>query len=141
VRVDAYILDRHTPLGDRVIPTRSGHTLVELIVALALMALLTALVAPSFLASRVGVEGPSSVVARARRLAIVRGEGMRLALATNGEWRITPAAAGGVSVLDGRLTPPQSMLTLRISSTGLCLAVEGPAWDPIRCEPRDGGVR
>lgn len=130
-----------TPLGDRVIPTRSGHTLIELIVALALLALLATLVTPNFLAPQVRVEGASSVVARARQFAIVRGEGMRVALATNGTWRVSPASAADVTVLDGQLPPPQRALTLRISPTGVCMAIDGPAWDPVRCEPREGARR
>ena len=141
MRVDARTSWTATPLGDRVIPTRSGHTLIELIVALALLALLTALVAPNFRAPQVRVEEASAVVARARQFAIVRGEGVRLALAANGAWRVSPASAKGVTVLDGQLTPPQRALTLRISATGVCIATDGPAWDPVRCEPRDGARR
>ena len=112
-----------------------------MIVALALLALLTALAAPNFLAPQVRVDGTSSVVARARQFAIVRGEGVRLALATNGTWRVSPANAADVTVLEGHLAPPQRALTLRISPTGVCIAIDGPAWDPVRCEPRDGALR
>ncbi len=109
--------------------------------ALALLALLTALVVPTFLAPTVRAEGTSSVVARARQFAIVRGEGVRLALAANGSWRVSPANATDVTVLNGQLTAPQRALTLRISPTGLCIATDGPSWDPVRCEPREGAAR
>ena len=109
--------------------------------ALALLALLAALVAPNFLTPQIRAADTSSVVAQARQFAIVRGKGVRLALAANGSWRVSPASAADVTVLDGQLTSPQRALTLHISPTGVCIAIEGPAWDPVRCEPRNGALR
>jgi len=70
-------------------PPRTGFTLLEVIVALALLALLTALAAPTFVIRRTDDErGLSRVLQRSRELAIRRAESLSLYMDATGRWSL-----------------------------------------------------
>ena len=127
-------------------PVRRGVTLVELIVVLALMALVLAIAAPAFVTPRASRDGGfAAVVATARRAAILRSEPVTLALEADGEWHIdgdaSPPAATPIAA--GRLTPAIGQLRVRISPLGTCIPdrpVEGSGvtWNALECRLDDG---
>ena len=118
-------------------------TLLELIVVIALLGLVLAIAAPTFIvpSSQRGSE-LTTVLATARRAAILRGEPVTLAVDASGAWRIdgdvTPAAA---PIAAGHLGTAPGTLRVRVSPMGTC--VVDPAvgaqvtdWDALACSPR-----
>lgn len=113
---------------------RHGHTLIELVVALALLALVAGLVAPRFLAPHASSgDDVAEVVARARRLAVERATPVRLSVRHTGEWRVWAEREPASTLLEGRLAAPQPAADVALTASGLCLPAAGTAWDPARC--------
>ncbi|MEO7363088.1 MAG: prepilin-type N-terminal cleavage/methylation domain-containing protein [Gemmatimonadaceae bacterium] len=142
---------------------RRGVTLLELLVVLVLMAIASALVLPAVRFPRADtLEGdpttPSStsplraliqspevdgVLTQARRLAIKRGEPVRLRVATDGVWAIVSANTGE-SLESGRVAEKLSWQPdLTIDAVGTCMLepmvvprANAVAWDALACRWR-----
>jgi len=104
---------------------RLGFTLVETVVVLVLLALGTALVAPSLLTPGNDQGRPLvGLIAVARDAAIRRAETLRLEVDVSGQWRLTPETpapdAGAAPLMEGRLEPGSAPLVLRFSPLGSC---------------------
>ncbi|MEO5580866.1 MAG: type II secretion system protein [Gemmatimonadaceae bacterium] len=134
----------------------SGFTLLELIVALALMGLAMAVVAPSFvLRPPSSDESVQRVVSSARRVAMRRAQTVTLDIDGGGSWRVTADGRDVPEVLlNGELD--QSLpggVHLRITPLGLCLteqrsaddgrrmtvsgaSARGSVFDPLTCSLR-----
>jgi len=127
----------HRPRG-----CRSGVTLLELLVVLVLLGLAAAVILPSIrFPSRTGEGAP---IARARAVAVRRGESVRLTVGETGVWSVVATAdTAGVILLAGpgdRPSGPGAARSVVISALGLCMpegpaAVGTPPWDPARCSP------
>jgi prepilin-type N-terminal cleavage/methylation domain-containing protein len=118
----------------------AGLTLLEVVVALAVMALVASLVAPSLVAP----EPRGSVLDRAldasRTAALRRAETLRLEIAVGGAWRLAPLPPGdSLTILEGTLSPaPSGPAAIRITAIGTCLAEstlprELAGFDAARC--------
>jgi prepilin-type N-terminal cleavage/methylation domain-containing protein len=128
-------MPRRSPPGGR-----RAFTLLELLVVLVLLGLSTAVVLPAFrLPAPAAVESP---LARARTLAVRRGEALRLELRGEGRWQLTAAADTAPTVLlDGDGMDPHVLggaQSVLVTALGTCLPegpspVDGAAWDPVRC--------
>lgn len=121
---------------------RTGVTLLELIVVMALLGLVLAIAAPSFLVP----ERPSSnelteVVSTARRTAVLRGEPVTLTIQTNGGWRIDPAAgASRDAIATGSLADAVGKVRVHLTPLGACVlepmaGTSRISWDAISCVP------
>lgn len=120
---------------------RRGVTLLELIVALALLGVMAALVAPAMIAPERRAPDVAGVIRSARSMAIARAQPLVLRVSDAGEWSLRPLppndaealAAGHVSSSDGpfalQLTPLGGCLPL----TGLPPSLGG--WDVASCIP------
>ncbi|MEP6780370.1 MAG: prepilin-type N-terminal cleavage/methylation domain-containing protein [Gemmatimonadaceae bacterium] len=129
---------------------RRGVTLLELLVVLVLISISALLVIPSLrmpnsLNVTDGTDGraPSAVdvvMTTARRVAIKRGEPVRLRVASDGVWAIVPAK-GGEAIQGGRISESLSWVPdVTIDATGVCVLNDGAtpranarAWDAIGC--------
>lgn len=143
--------------------TRRGVTLLELLVVLVLMAIASALVVPAlrFPSTSLGSEDGASisgerqtgliptpevdgVLANARRIALKRGEPVRLRVAPDGVWAIAPLN-GGETIENGRVTQTltwQPDLTIDAIGTCVLSANVAPrsgaaAWDALACRWRE----
>ena len=123
----------HHP-GDRVIPRRAGHTLIELIVALAILALVTSLVGPRLMTPRPSSsEGLTDVIARARRMAVESGQAATLSVESSGDWSVRRTSRGDVTLMRGHLETAPEAMHLDLLPSGACLLRDGGQWDPSRC--------
>lgn len=138
-------------------------TLLELLVVLVLMAIATALVVPALrfpstvLLPNDGASAESQrksgliptpevdgVLASARRLALKRGEPVRLRVASDGVWAIVPLS-GGDAIQSGRVTEPLSWQPdLTVDAIGTCVLsadvvprTGAGAWDALACRWRE----
>lgn len=131
---------------------RRGVTLLELLVVLAILGVSTVVALPVLRAPAADAE-PSSqdaLVRSARRLAVSRGEPVRLRLATDGVWAIV-GARDGTTLRVGRIdaaspttgVPTDTRLDLRIDAMGSCVPVRiaARAFDPARCAVVDPVVQ
>ena len=134
----------------RHVGPRGGVTLLELIVVLALLGLVLAIAAPSFIVpSTVEPSELGHAVDAARRAALLRGEPVTLSLARDGSWHVdSDAALTAAHIAVGSLRGPTSPLRIRISPLGTCIpeAVDGstaPEWDATACTvvPNQTAVR
>ncbi|HUQ83233.1 MAG TPA: prepilin-type N-terminal cleavage/methylation domain-containing protein [Gemmatimonadaceae bacterium] len=126
----------------RHVEARRGVTLLELIVVVALLGLVLAIAAPSFIVPKPPDE---SDVARAidtgRRAALLRGEPVTLSLARDGSWRVDgDASAGTASIASGSFDGPTIPLRVHISALGTCIpeSIDGsppPTWNVTACAP------
>lgn len=142
---------------------RRGVTLLELLVVLVLMAIATALVVPAlrFPSASLATEAGGSltghwqsgliptpevdgVLAGARRLALRRGEPVRLRVASDGVWAVAPLK-GGEAIQTGRVTQALSWQPdLTIDAMGTCVLAPNvlpragaAAWDALACRWRE----
>lgn len=129
-----------TPLKSH---SRSGYTLLEIIVVLVLLAVAAAVVAPSLLwpppepASEV-----RTLVDNARNASVRRGQVIRLTIDRAGMWRATVGTEShGELLMAGRLAaPPATFTDLIFSPLGTCGIAPGTdpkpftAYDPLICE-------
>lgn len=142
---------------------RRGVTLLELLVVLVLMAIASALVVPALRfpsASWATDDGGSltgqrqsgllptpevdGVLAGARRLALKRGEPVRLRVASDGVWAVV-RLSGGEAIQNGRVTQRLSWQPdLTIDATGTCVLsasvvprAGAAAWDALACRWRE----
>lgn len=127
----------------RVLTHRHGVTLLELIVVLALLGLVLALVAPSFLVPDIGRRnGLADAIATARRSAVLRAESITLTVDEAGRWEArgnafpeTPAIAAGT------IATPIGRLRVHLTPLGGCVlelaAGTTMSWDAVRCRPAD----
>lgn len=144
---------------------RRGVTLLELLVVLVLMAIASAVVLPAFRTSNadalVGVLNDSDsgvaasgliatpdvddVLTKARRIAIKRGEPVRVRVAGDGVWAIV-SANGGEPIENGRVPKAVSWTPdLTVDAIGNCLLQpasvpiqQAIAWDALACRWRRG---
>lgn len=122
---------------------RSGFTLLEVIVILALMAVAAAVVAPAFRQPDRPNDDLRAIVAGARELAVRRAEALVLHVDNRGAWRLTPAS-DTTAVSSGVLDRAGQAARIRVTPLGACFneaqslgaAVD---WDAISCAPRSGG--
>ena len=142
---------------------RRGVTLLELLVVLVLMGIAAALVVPAlrfpsnsltaddgqFLARQqvsglISTPEVDGVLANARRIALKRGEPVRLRVASDGVWAIAPLN-GGNAIQNGRVTQPLSWQPdLTIDAIGTCVLsanvvprTGASAWDALACRWRE----
>ncbi|MDQ3082719.1 MAG: prepilin-type N-terminal cleavage/methylation domain-containing protein [Gemmatimonadota bacterium] len=128
---------------------RTGFTLLELVVVLAIMGLGMAVVAPSLvLRSPSPEEALQRVVADARRVATRRAQTVSLDIDDDGEWRVVGSERDAPEVLlTGELDASSSLgVHLRITPLGLCLSEARGAdsggrrpavsFDPLTCSLR-----
>ena len=122
---------------------RTGFTLIEMIVVLAVMGLAAMLVLPALRTAGRGDSGLQTIVTAARAAAAHRGELIYLRIESDGAWHME----GGGSPLEGeltggRITPLATVpLTLIVSPVGSCAfdvrsAAGAPPVlrDPLTCE-------
>lgn len=141
------------PVKVAVACRRTGFTLLELVVVLAIMGLGMAVVAPSLvLRAPSPEEALQRVVADARRVATRRAQTVTLDIEANGIWQVAGSERDAPEVLlTGELDEPLSHgIHLRITPLGLCLSEargadsgerqtgSGPAisFDPLSCSLR-----
>ena len=124
---------------------RCGFTLLELIVALVVMGVISALVAPSLGAPRERGGELGQVLQAVRGAAIARAQTLSLTVGDDGAWTLTPLAPDdSMVVLRGQLdAPPSAGFRLQLTAVGACLSssllpVEFGAWDAARCAPTRG---
>lgn len=118
--------------------------MVEVIVILVLLALATAIVAPSLLTSPAEKSSEmEALMSSARTAAIRRGEMVRLRIDRSGAWRAVAGTPPQTEVLlSGQLVdPPANVTDLLFSPIGTCaptLESDPPeillALDPLTCE-------
>ena len=124
---------------------RCGFTLLELIVALVVMGVISALVAPSLGAPRERGGELGQVLQAVRGAAIARAQTLSLTVGDDGAWTLTPLAPDdSMVVLRGQLdSPPSAGFRLQLTAVGACLSssllpVEFGTWDAARCAPTRG---
>lgn len=124
---------------------RCGFTLLELIVALVVMGVISALVAPSLGAPRERGGELGQVLQAVRGAAIARAQTLSLTVGDDGAWTLTPLAPDdSMVVLRGQLdAPPSAGFRLQLTAVGACLSssllpVEFGTWDAARCAPTRG---
>ena len=146
--------------ASRTSAARRGTTLLELLVVLVLMAITSALVVPALRFPSLSADDGGSrhtqqsgliptpevdgVLSGARRLALKRGEPVRLRVATDGVWAIVPLH-GGEPIQNGRVTQPLSWQPdLTIDAIGTCVLsasvvplAGAAAWDALACRWRE----
>jgi prepilin-type N-terminal cleavage/methylation domain-containing protein len=122
--------------------TRRGVTLVELVVALALVGTVLALVLPALSAPASRRGRLDAVLRAARGSAIARSQTLTLAVAPSGGWRVRALPpADTLPILDGVLdAPPSAGYELQLSPLGACfparaLPAEFGGWDAAACRP------
>ena len=104
-------------------PLRSGLTLLEVIVVLALMGLVLAIAAPAFIVpASQGESEIGAVVLAARRAAILRAEPVTLAVDQAGSWRVdSDATPGAPPIATGHVGSSAGQGRVRISPLGTCV--------------------
>ncbi|MES3033942.1 MAG: GspH/FimT family pseudopilin [Gemmatimonadota bacterium] len=119
---------------------RRAVTLLELLVVLVLLGLSAAVVLPTLRLP--GIAPAESALARARTLAVRRGEAVRLETSRDGSWIVrTAATPDGPVLLSGSGTSADTASvapSVLVSALGTCFpegaAAPGQAaWDPARC--------
>ncbi len=124
---------------------RSGLTLIEVMIVIAILAIIAAIVYPNvFRQQPTPAASEMTVVEQAKALAIARAEPLRVSIERDGTWQIvSDAAPGSTPLASGSLSeaPPQA-LVLRVTELGACLpvegatAIEGAAVDAVSCSKR-----
>jgi prepilin-type N-terminal cleavage/methylation domain-containing protein len=127
------------------VPRRAGYTLIEMLVAFAIMALAAALVLPMLRSPRSDDRPLQTVIESAREAAAHRGEVIYLRIEPTGAWHME----GGGSPLEadsanGRIAPITAIpLTLLIAPSGSCAldvrsasAAHALPLDPLTCTLR-----
>jgi prepilin-type N-terminal cleavage/methylation domain-containing protein len=119
---------------------RRGLTLLELIVVIALLGLILAIAAPTFIVPSPQRDSElTTVLAAARRAAILRGEPVTLAFDGSGGWRIDGDATPTASpIATGKLGSSVGQLRVRVSAVGTCVIDPGASapvadWNPLDC--------
>lgn len=120
---------------------RRGVTLLELIVALALVALMAALVAPAMIAPTRRTSDVAEVIRSARSAAIARAQPLVLRVSEEGAWSLRPLPPhDNDPVAEGRVTTADGAFALQLSPLGACLPLASlppslGAWDVASCTP------
>jgi prepilin-type N-terminal cleavage/methylation domain-containing protein len=124
---------------------RSGLTLIEVMIVIAILAIMAAIVYPNvFRQKPTPAATEMTVVEHAKALAIARSEPVRVSIERDGTWQIvSETAPGSTPLASGSLSeaPPQA-LVLRVTQLGTCLPVEGAsanegaAVDAVSCSQR-----
>lgn len=117
-------------------PSRSGFTLLEVMVTLVLLVVATALVTPVLIAPSSGSPSFDEVALSARSLAVRRAEPLTLQVDSAGRWAVHPSEGPVVSQGVGLAAVAGTRMTL--TPFGACIVREGPAslvasWDAGRC--------
>lgn len=126
-------------------PARGGVTLLELLLALALVGGMVALVAPALRTPPARGGQLESVLRVARSSAIARAQTLTLSIGLGGDWSVRPLPPGdSVEVLGGRLdAPPSAPFELQLSAMGACMPASTlppdlAGWDAASCSPAAG---
>lgn len=122
----------------QVLAKRPGVTLLELIVVIALLGLILAVAAPTFIVPASRQESDlAKAIGTARRAAILRGEPMTVAFSPAGDWQIdgdaTPTAP---PIATGRLAASIGALRIRVSPLGTCVTdsvASSMDWNALDC--------
>ncbi len=119
--------------------SRRGVTLLELIVALALLAVMASLVAPAMIAPARRTSDVAAVIRSARSAAIARAQPLVLRFSEGGEWSLRPLPPHDADALAaGLVTTPKGAFALQLSPFGGCLPLAAlpaslRAWDVASC--------
>lgn len=119
-------------------------TLVELVVALTLLAIAASLVVPALLTPDQPQVGLQAVVSRARDLAVARSQTLEVKVARNGTYQVS-MLSGGTPLIGGAIDTPASSAHFIITPLGACLvkAADPNAAhfaDAARCILANGGA-
>lgn len=119
-------------------PPRTGITLVELLIVVAILAIVLSIVYPQLFGPSAppATADEATLVEQAKNLAIQRAEPLRLEVERDGSWRIVSPATPQVPVASGTLAEaPASEYVILFNSLGACLpgAGEGPPLDAVSC--------
>jgi type IV fimbrial biogenesis protein FimU len=124
----------------RHILPRRGVTLLELIVVLALLGLVLAIAAPSFIVPNAGQQSElGRAIEAARRAALLRGEAVTLSLARDGSWHVvSDVSPNAPSIAVGTFRGPTTPLRIHVSALGTCVpeSADGstvPTWNATSC--------
>ncbi len=117
-----------------------GFTLVEMIVALAVIGLALAVVAPSLILPP-RESGITQALTSARRASVRRGETMTLTVESDGKWKLTSGRSStGETLLAGNIEDGDIFAAeIVISPIGICtvqrgrLTHAGDRFDPLTC--------
>ena len=119
---------------------RRGVTLLELIIVIALLGLILGIAAPAFIVPSPKRQSElATVIATAKRAAILRGEPVTLAFVDGGAWQIdgdaTPTAA---SIASGKLDSSVGSLRIHVSPMGTCIvesfaSTNAVEWNALDC--------
>lgn len=140
------------PAIQSALPFRARHgvTLLELLVVLVVMAIAAAVVIPVLEAPVVSrADEPATLVTKARRAAIARGEPVRLRIAGDGVWALV-SLREGVPIGNGRIVSANDVarshdetatFDIRIDAMGSCTpsptsngsSAATPRFDPVSC--------
>lgn len=118
---------------------RAGVTLIELLVVLVVMGIGAAVVVPTVRTAAPPRPLDESPLAAAQRLAMQRGESLRLDIAPDGAWLLRRSAEPDDTVAHGGAdtTATGDGAILMILPSGSCvplaLTARAPAWDPVGC--------
>ncbi len=117
-----------------------GFTLVEMIVALAVIGLALAVVAPSLILPP-RESGMTQALTNARRASVRRGETMTLLVGSDGKWKLTAGRySNGETLLAGKIEDSDIFAAeIVISPIGICTVQRGrfthagDRFDPLTC--------
>ncbi len=129
----------HSRSNTKLRTPRRGVTLLELIVALALLALMAALVAPAMIAPARRTSDVATVIRSGRSAAIARAQPLVLRFSEGGEWSLRPLPPHDADALaTGLVTTPEGAFSLQLSPFGGCLPLAAlppslGAWDVASC--------
>lgn len=122
-------------------------TLLEVAVALAVLALAAGLVVPSVMLPRSTAPDLPGVVLSTRALAIARAQTLALTVETSGTWRVRGLMPDEPELNSGILSVgPTTVLQMRVTALGACV-LKSPApaelrsWDAARCRAARAPVR
>lgn len=95
-------------------------TLVELVVALTLLAIAASLVVPALLAPAQPETELQAVVSKARDMAVARSQTLEMKVARNGTYHVS-VVSGGTPLIDGAINTRATSVHFIITPLGACL--------------------
>jgi prepilin-type N-terminal cleavage/methylation domain-containing protein len=114
-------------------------TLIEVVVALAVVGVVAAITVPSLVVPSLEPAGVGQVVRNARVIAIARAQTVRLSVGTTGAWEVS--AGSGESLASG-ITPGVPTIGMTFSPSGSCVLTSPlpsgwASWDAARCRAEE----